>query len=185
MSDDRITIPLTRDIVEALKRFADDEGDKVRTRQDAFRYIVREWLVANGYLSPVAATPGGRHKQVARVLPRPAGADGSRVYEPGDVLVLRCRITMLHSRGRLTIELPGHLHRVCIDTSGDIDFDKAAEPGRRPVLEVGDLIVLRCPIVHVPAPGRASIRVPGLLEPTTIVVPSEVELVKRSQTQSR
>lgn len=179
MSDDRITIPLTPDIVEALNRFTSDEASKGRTRQDAFRYIVREWLVRNGYLSPVAAMPGGRYRQVARVLPRSATPALPPPCEVGDILVLQCRIAMLHSKARLTIELPGYLSRVCIETTGDVEFTKAPGPRRRPVLEVGDFITLRCPVVHVPALGRASIRVPGLPEPTVILVPSDVVLVKR------
>jgi metal-responsive CopG/Arc/MetJ family transcriptional regulator len=48
--NDRITIRLDPDIVEALEKFLVEEDVNCRSRQDAFRYIVRDWLTESGYL---------------------------------------------------------------------------------------------------------------------------------------
>lgn len=48
--NDRITIRLDPDMVEALQRFLAEGEVDCRSRQDAFRYIVRDWLTEAGYL---------------------------------------------------------------------------------------------------------------------------------------
>lgn len=179
MTDDRITIRLSPDVAEALNRYLADEGGKVRTRQDAFRYITREWLVHNGYLSAIAAAPSGRYKHTARILP-PArrSAPECRV---GDILVLQCRVSMLQNAGRLTVELPGMLPRVSVETSGEIEFSKGPGPRRRPTLEVGDFITLRCQVAQVLSSGHAIVRVPGLPTPATIRIPADAAVIERPQ----
>lgn len=47
---ERITIRLKADIVEALRSVVVDEPIDCRSRQDVFRYIVRDWLTENQYL---------------------------------------------------------------------------------------------------------------------------------------
>jgi len=49
---ERITIRLEADIVEALRSVIADELIDCRSKQDAFRYIVRDWLTENQYLVP-------------------------------------------------------------------------------------------------------------------------------------
>jgi metal-responsive CopG/Arc/MetJ family transcriptional regulator len=48
--NDRITIRLDPDIVEALERVVAEGQLGCRSRQDAFRYAVRTWLTESGYL---------------------------------------------------------------------------------------------------------------------------------------
>lgn len=47
---DRITIRITPDIAEALERFIAEEMGPPASRQDAFRHILRDWLISTGYL---------------------------------------------------------------------------------------------------------------------------------------
>jgi hypothetical protein len=55
--NERITIRLTDDVNGALERLRQDKVMPMQSRQDAFRYIVEDWLAERGY------------------LPRPAGPD--------------------------------------------------------------------------------------------------------------
>ncbi|MHA6692899.1 ribbon-helix-helix domain-containing protein [Devosia sp. A449] len=48
--NERITIRMEPDLAEGLERFIRDELIDCRSRQDAFRHIVRDWLGARGYL---------------------------------------------------------------------------------------------------------------------------------------
>lgn len=48
--NERITIRVETDVTEGLQRFMDDDLVSCRSRQDAFRHIVRDWLVAHGYI---------------------------------------------------------------------------------------------------------------------------------------
>lgn len=48
--DERVTIRVEPDLVEGLERFIKDEVIDCRSRQEALRHIVRDWLGANGYL---------------------------------------------------------------------------------------------------------------------------------------
>ncbi|WP_152664547.1 hypothetical protein [Devosia geojensis] len=46
----RITIRIEDDVAEALERFISEGPSDFRTKQDAYRFVVREWLVTKGYL---------------------------------------------------------------------------------------------------------------------------------------
>jgi hypothetical protein len=51
--DERVTIRVGEDIAAGLARFRKDEGAECRSKQDAFRYIVRDWLLNHSYLEDV------------------------------------------------------------------------------------------------------------------------------------
>ena len=51
---DRITIRIEQDVASALERFIADGAVPLRSKQDAFRHIVRHWLAGQGYLSTAA-----------------------------------------------------------------------------------------------------------------------------------
>lgn len=63
---DRITIRVTQDVVEALDRFIAAGVVPVRTKQDAFRHIVDDWLTTKGYLS----SRRERQQEVVQPIPR-------------------------------------------------------------------------------------------------------------------
>lgn len=53
--NERITIRVEVDIAEGLARFLADDPITCRSRQDAFRHIVRDWLMSRGYIDLPAA----------------------------------------------------------------------------------------------------------------------------------
>ena len=55
--NERITIRLTDKISGALERLLQDKVTPMKSRQDAFRYIVEDWLVERGYLPPTMDEP--------------------------------------------------------------------------------------------------------------------------------
>jgi hypothetical protein len=48
--NERITIRLTDEVNGALEQLRQDNQMPMRSRQDAFRYIVEAWLTERGYL---------------------------------------------------------------------------------------------------------------------------------------
>ena len=48
---DRVTIRVSPDLAEALDRFMALNAPPFRSRQDAFRHIVCDWLTAEGYMT--------------------------------------------------------------------------------------------------------------------------------------
>lgn len=54
---DRVTVRVDADLVGALDRFRADSEPGLRTRQDALRHIVADWLAAHGYLPATGLIP--------------------------------------------------------------------------------------------------------------------------------
>jgi hypothetical protein len=54
--NNRITIRIESDVDEALKRVISSELTTAKSKQDAFRHIVRDWLTLKGYLAHVTDT---------------------------------------------------------------------------------------------------------------------------------
>ena len=48
--NDRITIRISADVKEALERLHREQVIPMRSRQDAFRHIIEDWLMDRGYL---------------------------------------------------------------------------------------------------------------------------------------
>lgn len=48
--DERVTIRVETDLSTALEKLVADGTVPARSRQEAFRYIVRDWLTARGHL---------------------------------------------------------------------------------------------------------------------------------------
>jgi hypothetical protein len=59
LGNDRITVRVDADVFEAFERFIAQSGVPTRSKQDAYRHVVRDWLGTHGYL-----------KDGAEVLPR-------------------------------------------------------------------------------------------------------------------
>lgn len=57
---DRITTRVDPRLVEALDRFIAASATPLRTKQEAVRLIVEQWLAAEGYLSPEESPPQPR-----------------------------------------------------------------------------------------------------------------------------
>lgn len=55
---ERITIRIDNDVEEALDRFISLEGAGLRTKQDAYRFIIRQWLMQQGYLEDAGNANG-------------------------------------------------------------------------------------------------------------------------------
>jgi hypothetical protein len=47
---DRITIRVSQDVADALDRFIAEGVLPAKSKQDAFRHIVADWLTTQGYL---------------------------------------------------------------------------------------------------------------------------------------
>ena len=56
---DKITIRISPDIAAALDRFIADGTVPVRSKQDVFRHMVRQWRADQGYLRPQGAQEQG------------------------------------------------------------------------------------------------------------------------------
>ena len=58
--NDRITIRISADVKEALERLHREQVIPMRSRQDAFRHIIEDWLMDRGYLPkpPSREDPG-------------------------------------------------------------------------------------------------------------------------------
>lgn len=50
--NERITIRVTAEMRKALERFHQDQVVPLRSRQDAFRFIIEDWLIGHHYLQP-------------------------------------------------------------------------------------------------------------------------------------
>ena len=59
--NERITIRVTAEMKAALERFHEDQVAPVRSRQDAFRYIIEDWLIGHDYLLPRSSMRDGRN----------------------------------------------------------------------------------------------------------------------------
>lgn len=56
--NERITVRITPEVKDALERFHQQQQlIPMRSRQDAFRHIIEDWLAAHGYLA--RRTAGG------------------------------------------------------------------------------------------------------------------------------
>lgn len=55
-TDPTLTIRLPKDALEAIEKCVD--GDAIRTRSEAARHIIMDWLRANQMLTPVTAPSG-------------------------------------------------------------------------------------------------------------------------------
>lgn len=60
---DRVTIRISADLAEALDRFIAADVAPFRSRQDAFRHIVRMWLINEGYMPDSNAEPSVAERQ--------------------------------------------------------------------------------------------------------------------------
>ena len=60
---DRVTIRISTDLADALDRFIATDIAPFRSRQDAFRHIVRTWLISGGYMPNANAEPNGPERQ--------------------------------------------------------------------------------------------------------------------------
>ena len=58
--NERITIRVTAEMKAALERFHQDQVVPARSRQDAFRYIIEDWLIGHHYLQPQPSVQEGR-----------------------------------------------------------------------------------------------------------------------------
>jgi hypothetical protein len=47
---DRITLRITPELQEAFERFIADGHVPLTSKQDAFGHILRDWLIAHGYI---------------------------------------------------------------------------------------------------------------------------------------
>lgn len=55
----RITVRVDADVYDAFERFIAESGMTNRSKQDAYRHVVRDWLGTHGYLKgPPARTAG-------------------------------------------------------------------------------------------------------------------------------
>lgn len=62
---DRVTIRVDPDLAKALDRFMAGDALPFRSRQDAFRHIVRTWLTTEGYMiasNSTSAKPAERQE---------------------------------------------------------------------------------------------------------------------------
>lgn len=57
---ERITIRIDDDLSEALDCFIAKRGHHFRSKQDAYRFAIREWLVWRGYLDDGGLAPQSR-----------------------------------------------------------------------------------------------------------------------------
>ncbi|WP_417584145.1 hypothetical protein [Pelagibacterium sp.] len=48
---DKITVRIPTEVAEAFEQFLEERPDCGDTRQDAMRYILRDWLIGQGYLA--------------------------------------------------------------------------------------------------------------------------------------
>ena len=67
--NERITIRVTAEMKAALEQFHQDQVVPVRSRQDAFRYIIEDWLIGHDYLQPQPSRQEGRQLSIRQDPP--------------------------------------------------------------------------------------------------------------------
>jgi hypothetical protein len=68
---ERITIRVTADMKAALERFHQEQMTPMRSRQDAFRHIIEDWLIEHGYHQPRSLDQEGV-RPTLELVPRPS-----------------------------------------------------------------------------------------------------------------